>query len=813
MGFYQQITTDYGANTTLLMKRWSSFNTKLANKLNRRNFLLRCRRSNILPRHIQDSTKTMNKLFQPENWKIAEEMRRHVRRLSNKNLNLEIKECYYDLSNLKNNIISIQGILKNTLPNQIYNEYCRRLDIAYNKRFSKIKNVHLKKFTELQQKVVNDRQKMFVNNEKWFKNISDVDIPSDIVDFLSLGSKFGIAPTGKNLNVKRFLADVENIIVEHPDEDQNILRAQITNNITNFLSHSANQKLTTIQKQFFRTKHFLKSNPNLYIVQADKGGCTVAMNKHDYSSKLKLLLEDCNTYTLLSKDPIPKLQRTLNELIKACKLTNELSEEDAKYLTVYHSTAAKLYGLPKIHKDNVPLRPIVSCINFTTYNLAKFLCNILTDALGDRSNINVPDTFSFVNSIRNVTLPHNYVLVSLDVVSLFTNIPSGLVKTLLGLHWPRISQHTKLSKTNFFKLFSLVYDNCFFSFENKVYHQISGSPMGSPISPILAQIAMDHLLEKITSKLPFKLPFIYKYIDDIITSIPAGQEDHTLDIFNSVNTHIKFTMERENNCSVPFLDTLLLRSMDNKLILNWYQKPTSSGRYINYFSNHPMTQKVNTVIAMKNRIMHISDEKFLKTNLKKLLNIFLNNGYPKRLLNRLIFNTSFYDGALEAVTTNDIKYKKLPYVPKLTEDVIKRLKHNSSNIRIAKYNSITVGDIFSKTKEKTPLMQTSNIVYKIPCKHCDSVYVGQTTQSLKQRITQHKSDTRIGKKSCALSIHARNSGHIFDYENARILEIENNYRKRLFLEMVHINLESKSINSRADINQLSTIYCNILKNN
>lgn len=810
MGFYQQITNEFGINTTMLMKKWSILNNKLANCLNRKNFLLRCRRTGIFPRHIQDGTKTMIGMMATNNWRIAEEMRRHIHRLSKKNLNIEIKVCYHNISKINSSIVNIQNQLKNIIPLFMFNEYTRRVKVTFEVRFNRVKNLNLTKFDKLKHLTKND-QELFKDNRKWFCNISDIDIPKDVADFLSLGPKFGVSPTGLDLNIKTFLADVEDIIVDIPDENhRNILRAQVANQITNFQVHSNSIKLTPTQRSFLKTKKFLKMNPDLYILQADKGGCTVAINKTDYVSKTNELLNDPNTYKLIKQDPRARLQRTLNELIKSLKNRSELNDEVAKHLTVYNSVLAKLYCLPKIHKTNVPLRPIVSCIGSATYNLSKFVSVILTDALANRTDYNVKDTFFFVNSIQGARLPENYVLVSLDVVSLFTNIPFDLIVQLLELHWEKIEPYTTLTFNGFFKLFSFIFDNCYFSFNNCFYQQIFGTPMGSPISPILAQIVMDHLLDLILPRLAFPIPFIFKFVDDMVTAVPDDQMHNTLNIFNSINEHLQFTLESETNKSVPFLDTLVTRAEDNRIVLDWYQKPTASGRFINYFSNHPTNQKFNTIIAMKNRITHISDERFLVKNLKILFDIFLNNGYHASTLKKLIYSTSFYDGPIDRGNTLDIKYKKLPYVQGLTENIVGCLR-SSEGFTISKYNTLTVGKIFTKTKDKTPLLDNCNVVYKIPCKQCEKCYIGQTKQNLKQRITQHKSDSRIGKKSCALADHFQRMDHMFDYDNTTILEIQTHQRKRLFLEMVHINNEKEAINSRSDIDQLSIIYCNILK--
>lgn len=296
---------------------------------------------------------------------------------------------------------------------------------------------------------------------------------------------------------------------------------------------------------------------------------------------------------------------------------------------------------------------------------------------------------------------------------------------------------------------------------------------------------------------------------DITCSVPSDCTQIILDHVNTFNRNIQFTIEHENDCSVPFLDTRVIRTQENKIILDWYQKPTASGRFLNYFSNHPQNQKYNTVIAMKNRVTHISDEMFLQNNLKKLFDIFVNNGYPKHILKRLIYNSNIYDGPTEDSNQSEIRFKKLPFIKNITNSITTLFK-DFSNIKIAKYNTVKSYNLFSKVKDKTPTLYNNNVVYELPCLNCQGCYVGQTAQWLKQRVTQHKSDCRLGKNTCAVVGHHLKTGHNFDYNNVKILCQENNYKSRLFLEMFHINKNKNAINYKSDTSQLSNIYCNIL---
>ena len=87
-----------------------------------------------------------------------------------------------------------------------------------------------------------------------------------------------------------------------------------------------------------------------------------------------------------------------------------------------------MYGLPKVHKPNFPLRPIISAIGTHSYKLAKFLIPLLRPFSTNTFTIN--DTFSFVKELRELKINTNDVIMaSFDVKSLFTNIP--LVRSIV----------------------------------------------------------------------------------------------------------------------------------------------------------------------------------------------------------------------------------------------------------------------------------------------------------------------------------------------------------------------------------------------
>ena len=79
----------------------------------------------------------------------------------------------------------------------------------------------------------------------------------------------------------------------------------------------------------------------------------------------------------------------------------------------------------KLHKPNIPMRPIVSFCGSPTYQLSKYLTNVLKP-LTDESRHKLQSTENFIDAIKTIQIPDDHKLVSFDVKSLFTSIPLQL---------------------------------------------------------------------------------------------------------------------------------------------------------------------------------------------------------------------------------------------------------------------------------------------------------------------------------------------------------------------------------------------------
>ena len=137
------------------------------------------------------------------------------------------------------------------------------------------------------------------------------------------------------------------------------------------LYHDINRILNTftnkpIHTNITKSEHLalgnLRKDKDHIIVTADKGVALVVMDKTEYITKCKALLQDNSVYQHLFKDTSPTIHKELVKILQDYKNNNFISETGYTQLRPHgpNSQAARFYGFPKIHKNNMPMHPIVS---------------------------------------------------------------------------------------------------------------------------------------------------------------------------------------------------------------------------------------------------------------------------------------------------------------------------------------------------------------------------------------------------------------------------------------------------------------------
>ena len=208
---------------------------------------------------------------------------------------------------------------------------------------------------------------------------------------------------------------------------------------------------------------------------------------------------------------------------------------------------------------------------------------------------------------------------------------------------------------------------------------------------------------------------------------------------NSLHPSLRFTYEKESNHSLPFLDVLVERH-DSEFLTSVYRKPTFTGQYLRWNSFSPQKRKINLIGTLVHRAFMICSKSKLDQELGKIRSILLENGYPERVIN------SAFKRKLQQINSNPVHtVKKCPvylHIPWIGNVSMRFEKQITSAVKRC-FFSVEPRVIFNTRqllpaikKDVLPSHHHSNVIYQFLC-HCDSRYVGRTSQRLEERIKQH----------------------------------------------------------------------------
>ena len=287
------------------------------------------------------------------------------------------------------------------------------------------------------------------------------------------------------------------------------------------------------------------------------------------------------------------------------------------------------------------------------------------------------DSTHLINILRDLRLPENAISASLDVTSLYTNIPNheGIQATGSYLFKYRLP-HQNPTNASICKLLELVLSTNNFFFDNKEFLEIGGTAMGTKLVPSFANLFMGHFEDKFVYSYPLQ-PFIWKrFIDDIIFET------------------IKFTLE--TSClKINFLDITITKESDSHLSTNLYCKPTDSHNYLPYSSEHPCHLLNGIPYSQFVRIKRLCTKpEDFRLNALMLITHFIRPGFPKHLIHQALAKS-------ESLNRDDLLNKETlkqhTTTPTMTQKFYCVKTHNPLNPPI-KDTITSKWDILGKTK-------------------------------------------------------------------------------------------------------------------
>ena len=383
---------------------------------------------------------------------------------------------------------------------------------------------------------------------------------------------------------------------------------------------------------------------------------------------------------LLKHDLTGNIERKSNKYVYQLFKNKSISQNEYYHLHSSDANASQIYGLPKIHKPHTPLRPIVSFINSPLYNLSKFFTNILLPLVGD-NGYTVKNSYEFIDSIAETNISDDECLTSFDVISLFTKIPIDIAKSVISnlLNNDKcLKERTNLTIEELVEGLNLCLDNTCIQFRENYYKQIFGVPMGYPISVTIANLIMENVENRALQTFPNPPTLWKRYVDDTFVIIKKNVLNAFHEHINNIEQSIKFTVELESDNLLPFLDVLIVKERNGKLTTTLYQKPTHTKRFLNYNSQHSVSQKRGLICTLLNRINSklITKKKDKTIEIKKLMEALRHNNYPDWFLKQTI-NCMNILRTKSRVTSNHQEKKGtviLPYISGLSEKITRILK-------------------------------------------------------------------------------------------------------------------------------------------
>ena len=298
----------------------------------------------------------------------------------------------------------------------------------------------------------------------------------------------------------------------------------------------------------------------------------------------------------------------------------------------------KFYGLPKIHKPDTPLRPMVSSCGSVTYGVAKELTKILKPLVG-KSPHHITSTQDFVEQAKQFKLEPGECLSFYDVSALFTSVPIDpalyIIKDLLDKD-NTLKERTVMEVSDIIFLLDFCLKNTYFSFQDQFYEQVEGAAMGSPVSSIVANLYMEYLEQKALSTTPTP-KFWHRYVDDTFVIHKEANKQGFPQHINSLDPAIRFPVEdNKEDGSFPFLDTIVKPEADASLSITVYRKSTHTDQYLQWDSHHHLSAKFSVIQTLFHRASTVcSKPELLQQEKDHLRKVLTKCKYPKWALDKV----------------------------------------------------------------------------------------------------------------------------------------------------------------------------------
>ena len=582
------------------------------------------------------------------------------------------------------------------MSNKLNEKYTGLFSDSNNNNRAKGKSTPNKKRKERRRiKIKKFQNTRFEANKQHIRNLSNKNLTSDQINLLAKGLKFIPTPVSNEQTIiRQLLRDFEDFArrmrlqymyhgkenERHPFYTKSDWKPPIQRSVA-LETYLEEVKISLTEVKLTKPKNnlspaeraalsTLRRDNEINLKKADKGTTTVVMNKQDKIKEAQIQLDVKEHYRPLAEPMVNETYRKVQNLIDKLYQGNHIDEMTKKWLcqTPNPPRIPIFYTLTKIHKATPVGRPIISGCDGPTEKLSSFVDTLLQPIATSQKSY-LKDTTDFINFKEEKKIPVKTILVSMDVTSLYTNIPQEEgINTICVAYDKFHNNNPPVPRQLLETALRLILQENSFQFNEKNYLQIHGTAMGTKMAVSFANIFMAKIETEILSRSKYK-PLVWKrYIDDIFSLWNTNRENIQMfiDLANNHHQTIKFTAE-VSTTETTFLDTIIYKGerfrSENILDIKTHFKTTETFQYTYFSTCHPTTTKRGFVKGEALRLLRTnSSEALFEEEINNFKERLTERGYPINFVENALSEVK-HEGRKQSLAKKQKEPKRiLPFV-------------------------------------------------------------------------------------------------------------------------------------------------------
>jgi hypothetical protein len=230
--------------------------------------------------------------------------------------------------------------------------------------------------------------------------------------------------------------------------------------------------------------------------------------------------------------------------------------------TNLNPSAPVMRGLPKIHKTNAAIRPVINWLNAPAHKPAKLLAQLISIHIPLPNAFNVKNSILLMKDITEVPYDPYIEFVSFDIENIYSNIPTEELNQVTRSMCTAHSLDSTITNA-ILHITHTVLEQNYFKFKESFYVQKTGLAMAAPTTSTLSEIYLQYIehTKIIDILIHHNILGYFRYVDDILIAFNS-KSTNIYEVFNScynLTPTLNFTMEGETDNRMNFLDITIKR--------------------------------------------------------------------------------------------------------------------------------------------------------------------------------------------------------------------------------------------------------------